>query len=109
MKKILSVTEKLDYLRLEQGLSLEYIAKKSRISLEEITAIFSGKHTPMPSVLSKLCKVLDTCCYDLFDKNFGKIPVYLSKEENDLIVRYRQLDSAKKVKIIDLIKNGENK
>jgi len=109
MKATMSVTEKLNYLRLEQDLSLESIAKKSKISLEEITDIFSGKHTPVPSVLSRLCKVLDTCCYDLFSANFGKKPVYLSKEENALIERYRLLNSVEKEKILRLIEAGDNR
>ncbi len=109
MKATMSVTEKLNYLRLEQDLSLESIAKKSKISLEEITDIFSGKRTPVPSVLSRLCKVLDTCCYDLFSANFGKKPVYLSKEENALIERYRLLNSVEKEKILRLIEAGDDR
>ena len=99
---IKNISTRIDFLRIEQNLSMRDLAKKSGISKSQLSDIILGNKIPNVYTLHLICTTLAISLSDLFD--FDDTAIKLRGKEAILIKIYRELSPMSQDTLIKVVK-----
>ncbi len=97
----MNIGKKFASLRADKGVSVYKLAKVTEITESYIHTIEKGDSQPSIHVLSTLLSVLGVSVSEFFNENDDIL--YPSKQEKELIKRFRSLDDEKASAILQMI------
>ena len=100
---IISMTsQRIDYLRVQENLSVRTLAKKSGIATSAMYNIINGSKVPNIYTLHSICNALGISLSDFFD--FDDEVIRLRGKENILIKIYREVSPMSQDTLIKVAK-----
>ena len=99
---IKNIANRIDFLRIEQNLSMRDLAKKSGISKSQLSDIILGKKIPNVYTLYLICTALGISLSNFFD--FDDNVIVLRGKEALLIKIYRELSPMSQDTLIKVAK-----
>ena len=99
---IKNIAVRIDFLRIEQNLSIRDLAKKSGISKSQLSDIILGNKIPNVYTLYLICTALGISLSDFFD--FDDAVIKLRGKEAILIKIYRDLSPMSQDTLIKVVK-----
>ncbi|MBQ8879759.1 MAG: helix-turn-helix transcriptional regulator [Clostridia bacterium] len=99
---IKNIATRIDFLRIEQNLSLRDLAKKSSISKSQLSDIMLGNKIPNVYTLHLICTALGISLSDFFD--FEDTVIKLRSKEAIIVKIYRELSPMSQDTLIKVVK-----
>lgn len=97
----MNVLEKVKKMQAERGWSTYKLSIESGLTQSTLSNMFSRGTCPTVDTLEKICDAFGITLAEFFERNEKK--AYLSKEESELIDKYRSLNDKEKEAVNSLV------
>ena len=97
----MNVLEKIKKLQNERGWSTYKLAYEAGLTQSTLSNMFARGTCPTVDTLEKICEAFNISLSEFFEEKEGK--AHLSKEEQELLNKYRTLNDKEKEAVISMI------